>query len=482
MAVLRAERQSVPLIAVALATCALAGIVVAVRAPAAPLVGLAGAAALASVRWRSAVVLLLVVLPFSGVPVFMAGESGLVFRDALIVAPLYVAFACWACGQRGELLPPLGIALPALAVFAALVLLHVAFAPSLVVGAIGAKIWLAYIPMLAIGYRFVRSRSDFEQVMKLTALLGLIPATIALAEWFTATRYAPDGVWTNNFGPLHHLYGAWWAQVRGSGLAMPIGDHRFVVPRVPSTFTSSSQFYVFSVVACATGLSQALRTGQGRWFACAGVLALGMVASGQRQAWVVMPILVAASLLLAAPSRRRALIVVSIAAAAMVAAMIVVPASGAVLSALPEHARSTGVVAWNEMRTSVQSGLVGHGTGWDTQAALRYGGSASNRFVENWYAKAALELGLVGLAAVVVALASLHWRLFTSLRRIDAERRRAAVPLCVAMLAMTATLFKGPVLDLDPLNVYFWLLIGMLLAYTGQLAREPAPGRTAAAS
>ena len=36
---------------------------------------------------------------------------------------------------------------------------------------------------------------------------------------------------------------------------------------------------------------------------------------------------------------------------------------------------------------------------------------------------------------------------------------------------MTLTLFKGPVLDLDPLNVYFWLLIGMLLSYL-RLGRE----------
>lgn len=51
-----------------------------------------------------------------------------------------------------------------------------------------------------------------------------------------------------------------------------------------------------------------------------------------------------------------------------------------------------------------------------------------------------------------------------------APARRAAAPVCVLVLAMTFTLFKGPVLDLDPLNVCFWLLAGMLLSYL-QIAR-----------
>jgi hypothetical protein len=128
-------------------------------------------------------------------------------------------------------------------------------------------------------------------------------------------------------------------------------------------------------------------------------------------------------------------------------------------------------------------GVVGHGTGWDTQAALRYGGSASKRYVENWYAKAALELGIGGLAAIVVAMASLQWRLLARLHRIEPAARRVAAPMCALLLVMMATLFKGPLLDLDPLNVYFWLIIGMLLSATQlSLTDNERPGKQTVAT
>jgi O-antigen ligase len=105
----------------------------------------------------------------------------------------------------------------------------------------------------------------------------------------------------------------------------------------------------------------------------------------------------------------------------------------------------------------------GHGTGWDTNSALRYGDATERRFVENWYAKATLELGVVGVISIIVAFAALGARLAVPLRRCDARARPLAAGV-FALLAITAvSLFKGPYIDLDPLNVYFWLFAGMLL-------------------
>ncbi len=478
---LRLDRRQVAPALAALAACAFVGALAGVRAPIAPLIGVAVALAGLSLAWRRGVLVLLVVLPFSGVPVFMAGESGLAVRDVAIVLPVYAGFALWMTSRRETVLPRVGVALPALALFAVLVVAHVAGAPSLLVGAIGAKVWLAYLPMLAVGYHFVRKAGDFDRAMKLTALIGLVPAAIALAEWFIAARYPQAGVWSNNFGPFRHLYGSWYAQVQANGLALPVGSHTFVVPRVPSTFTSSTQFYLFGMVAYAAGLSKALRTGDWRWGACAAVLALGAIASGQRQAYLAVPALAVASVVLGAPDRAR-LIKMLLAGAAVVAVLFASASSPLrVVSVLPAHVREAAGTGGGELRGALATGAVGHGTGWDTQAALRYGGSASKRYVENWYGKASLELGVAGLAAIAIALASLQWRLLAGLRRMDGASRRAAAPLCALLALMTATLFKGPVLDLDPMNVYFWLLTGMLLAYIACARRDGDGARAEAA-
>jgi hypothetical protein len=466
MTMLRLERAQLPVAGSALALCALAGAAAALRAPAGPLIGVAVVLVLVSLaEWRHGVTAILVVLPFSGVPVFMAGHAGLAMRDVALVLPLYVAFALWMTERHGSLLPPLGIALPALALFAIIVLGSVVRAPSLSIGALGTKIWLAYIPMLAVGYHYVRTAADWDRALRLTALLGLIPAAIAVAEWFIATRYPPAGAWSNNFGPFRYLYGSWFEQVRTTGVAMSAGSHTFVVPRVPSTFTSSTQFYLFSMVAYAAGLSQALRGPRLFWLGCASVLAMGVLATGERQAYVAMPAMTVLSLMLGGQGRARLAIIAAAAGGLVLILMALGGAPLAVLGTMPDHAGVELGHAWRELQSGLNSGPIGHGTGWDTQAALRYGGSASKRYVENWYSKAALELGVVGLAAIVMALASLHWRLITALIRIDPVTRRAAAPICVLLLVMTATLFKGPVLDLDPMNVYFWLLTGMLLSF-----------------
>src|SRR6185295_15897343 len=131
---------------------------------------------------------------------------------------------------------------------------------------------------------------------------------------------------------------------------------------------------------------------------------------------------------------------------------------------LPGHAQQQFSNAGSEFASALRSGIAGHGTGWDTPSALRYGHAGERRFIENWYAKIVLELGPLALAAVLAAFGSLHLRFLTGLRRIDAQRRQLAAPVCALLLVVTVALFKGPFIDLDPLNVYFWLLAGMLLA------------------
>lgn len=72
-------------------------------------------------------------------------------------------------------------------------------------------------------------------------------------------------------------------------------------------------------------------------------------------------------------------------------------------------------------------------------------------------------MGVVGLASIVAAFAAIGVRLAAPLRRLDAGARPLAAAL-LALLGITAvSLFKGPYIDLDPLNVYFWLFAGMLL-------------------
>ena len=82
MTMFRIERSQLPIAASALALCAFAGVTAGVRTPMAPLLGISVVVALVTLAaWRNGVMALLIVLPFSGLPVFMAGQSGLAVRE-----------------------------------------------------------------------------------------------------------------------------------------------------------------------------------------------------------------------------------------------------------------------------------------------------------------------------------------------------------------------------------------------------------------
>jgi hypothetical protein len=476
--VMAARERSVPLcVALALAVAAVTGaMAVALQPSAAPLVPAGVLLFVLSLSWRRGVILMLLALPFSGVPVFMAGDAGQAMIDVALVLPMYAGFLVAITrdisrrdGQAA--LPRLGIALPALAVFAALVVLGTAAAEPAMVRAIGAKVWLAYVPMLAVGYRYVRRASDFDRVMRITAIVGLAPALLGICEWYYATQHA-DGVllaWRNNFGPFGHLYGAQYEQVRVAAVAFTTTGHTFVIPRIPSTFPSVAQFYAFALVAFSAGLAQALRHGGLGWKLCAVVLGAGAVATGSRLSYVTVPLTAALALCVAGVGRRELMVVAAMATVGM-AALLVWPTSMEILRLIPGHFVVQGRTAWDELAGSGPFHVFGHGTGWDTQAALKYGATGETRYIENWYAKAALEFGFFGLAAIAIVMASLSIRLLTSARRMAATERRLAAPVVAVLVVTVATLFKAPSIDWAPLNIYFWLLAGMVLA----LGRLPA--------
>jgi hypothetical protein len=75
-----------------------------------------------------------------------------------------------------------------------------------------------------------------------------------------------------------------------------------------------------------------------------------------------------------------------------------------------------------------------------------------------------IELGILGLMAIVVAFTAIALGLLRGLRMpsISVEGRRTAAPIVALIAVVMALLVKGPYVDLDPLNVYFWLFIGAI--------------------
>src|SRR5262249_9592380 len=101
--------------------------------------------------------------------------------------------------------------------------------------------------------------------------------------------------------------------------------------------------------------------------------------------------------------------------------------------------------------------------------------------IENYYAKAVYELGLPGLFVVAgffVAIIIVSFNVHRTAR--FREVRCWASAFAAFFVVMSLNSFKGWLVDLDPVNVYYWVFCGLLLklpALQAGVLRVRAPQR-----
>jgi hypothetical protein len=106
----------------------------------------------------------------------------------------------------------------------------------------------------------------------------------------------------------------------------------------------------------------------------------------------------------------------------------------------------------------MDTGAVRYVTGGAVNSSVSFG------FSESWWVKVILELGVTGTLLFILCFGWLLLRGFRAHQTISEERLRAVSASLLAMVVWTLTyLLKGPQIDLDPVNVYFWLFAGLLV-------------------
>src|SRR5206468_984511 len=191
--------------------------------------------------WRRALLGLLVFLPYSGLLIIAAypatGPATLV-KDLLFVIPAYLGFAGTSL-IRGSSKPMVGFPLGIVLVFAVLVVLELLnpTLPSLVVGLIGTKVWLMYIPMALLGYHLVRTKADLNRVLFLMCSAAVIPLCIGVVE----------GIIINT--PQANIVYGWYGKAAGAVTQdfANVGGATATINRVPSTFSFVAQYYLFTI-------------------------------------------------------------------------------------------------------------------------------------------------------------------------------------------------------------------------------------------
>lgn len=487
-----ALRGGPPVAAVGVAAAALLGLVVGSgRALAATALLVLVAAMVTGLQdWRRAVYGLLLFLPFSGIPYLLLYPSvrpALVLKDLVFVLPAYAGFLAGR-GERGRVEP--GV-IPAvlLALFALLVAIQV-FNPALpnrLVGLIGAKVWLFYVPCCLLAYHLVETRADLARLLGVMSVAAIVPALIGVAEAVLVYAGHPDLVYR-------------WYGGAAESATQGFVQFNFVdggsLRRIPSTFSFVAQYFGFAVSMVAVtyawwrgflARTRLAPVGAAIWL----LLLLAGLLSGARAAFVFLPFLMAVAVLLEARGLRLPVGRLMVPSALLVGVTVVVLGAGA--GTLLSHSFEVGFgelqkVFLDGFRNGIASTLTGLGTGIDTNAA-RYAFDQTTQFTgpggtwyESWYVKAYVELGLAGLVLVVAILGQV---LVAGLRRhaalVDPGLRAVSASLLGLLVFILLYGLKGQVVDLDPTNVYFWLVVGVLAKLPLLDRRErPAGGRPSA--
>ncbi|GAG83775.1 unnamed protein product, partial [marine sediment metagenome] len=122
------------------------------------------------------------------------------------------------------------------------------------------------------------------------------------------------------------------------------------------------------------------------------------------------------------------------------------------------------VIVYKGLVDAIANAPLGLGTGMNTGPA-RFAFYDPRSFVafENYYAKAVYELGIPGLLIVIglfLTLIVLGYKAHRNLQDPGLRSCSAAILAFVITIALNS--FKGWQIDLDPINVYFWVFTGIL--------------------
>ncbi|MDQ6778280.1 MAG: hypothetical protein M3071_19145 [Actinomycetota bacterium] len=421
--------------------------------------------------WRRSLEWMLYYLPFSGLlplALYPSQGAGTELKDIAFVGPAYVGALLLLLRRRERLAVPRApvLLLGAMACLVFVQAVNPALAKPLV-GAIGVKVWLFYIPLIALGYHMYTEKRDLARLLKWMTILATIPCALGLVE--AALVYGGRSAF------VYHLYGAAAAATTEQFTTFQFGGASLT--RISSIFTFTAQYWFFSTAAIAIAWA-AWRGNRNdptmRWLGptAIAIATFASLTSGLRAAFIFTPLLLSLIAAFDGFDLRR---LISGAAASAFAIIVVLYLLGIPFSPLANltsgHASFILGFFGQGIRFGVHHALLGLGTGSDTAQAryafstVNYGttfASLGGVWYESWYLKAFIELGVSGFVVFVCLCAALVRRSLQAHRAIVDVEARSMSAAVLALLVWTLLFsVKTALVDEDPLDVYLWLSIGL---------------------
>ena len=438
---------------------------------------LGGLYALILRRWRWGIYGIIAFIPFAGLPTLLlypAPAWTRVLKDLLFVLPAYFSFLLCLLMRPGSLRPHFKAA-PAIPIvlFGVLGVIHL-LNPALInlmVGLIGLRTWLFYVPMLFLGFHLVTSKAHLISLSKFILFMAAIPAGFGIVQ---AALY-----YNGNRELAYAVYGEAASDATQLFTSFSSAGDSFGLVRLPSLFSFVTQYGLFLLSMMPVAYFMAFRPTcplRAR-FLYIGVLTLIVLAgfaSGARAMFVIMPGFLLLTIVLSDKARRVIKRVIMMGGMTLAGLILMGGFLGGGLGKLMGFISEVTVsylsgALYENIGTALDATWIGFGPGMATGPARFAFGSVDEAFaaspgIESHYAKAIYELGIPGLLLTLAILGRLLWVGYVHFKRLhDPDLKIFGAGLFALLITTAVYLMKGSVLDYDPLNIYFWLFAGMLM-------------------
>ena len=416
-------------------------------------------------KWQRALWMLILYVPFgSGIALMMRPNPfGSLLKDFLFVLPVYAVFILFHMREFRNTRIPNPISLM-FVLLAAVVLLQT-FNPSmrdLVAGAVGIKVWLLYIPLAYLVSAMIIRAEDLVGFLRVATAISIIPCGLGILQFAMSS--------TLGYGETMTLfYGRNAAAATQNFSTFQMGADFY---RIPSTFSFVTQYSGYALMMLAIAyIHQSIEPHPGwRLFAkiATGMIFVAAILAGARANFLFAPMLLLVILFLDAKLKRLALWLI-------IGPFVMITTLNTVgLDVFTIADKTSGLVTnygsdliIPDLIKSLVNSPLGQGVGMNTGASRNLMSAAEIAvlppMIEGYYSKTIIELGIPGL---IIQLGILFLLLFYGLgihqRARDPMSRSCSAAITGFIIVMAIHSFKGWQVDLDPINVWYWILVGIL--------------------
>lgn len=447
-----------------------------------PKLGVAGGAGLACLLLsfkfpRYAIYGFIFYLPLSGTVTYALGGSAILqlAKDAFFFPALLAVFLFCTKYKQPLIIPPsMKIPLTIYGTYLAAVMLFVNGSQQLsaegempiLLGVLGLKAQVGYLLLITCIYYLIRTKKDLYFLLRSQVLLIILCCGLAFMQYMMLrTGRCPGTVGTGE--DLFRASLEARCFVGGSLLYAPSQGQI----RLPGTFVAPWQWGWFLISSAFFSFGTAFNDRSLLW-KIIGLVSMGMVfvmalLSGQRIALALVPFTIALLLVMTGQiaNLKRFLpigiaLVVVLGIAATQYPDVVAERLESFQSRWSAAPPQDFIMHQLEWAMEQQRGFLGRGVGRATNAARIFGDTV---LVETYHSKVLYETGVVGLISMLAVYTALLIASFKAYRSIkDPNLRGYGASMFVFVLFISYFPYYYP-LDVDPVNVYYWLAIGIVL-------------------